>query len=250
MKPMKMLRAVFAGAALSFLASSAQATLFDRGAGLIYDDVFNVTWLQDPYYARTSGYDADGKMGWAQAKQWVDGLSYHDSVRGVDYSDWRLPQMHPFPAQCNDSYNGGQCGLNVSPASSELAYMYYVTFGNISPFDSRGQQLPYGTPWGLVDDPAQPGDESMFVHLPYGGGTANSAFWMDGAYSQSFAWFFDLSNGYQGVTYKTFDYLVPWAVRDGDVAAVSAELPEPSTLALSALLLAGVVHGRRRARAD
>lgn len=246
MQSKKFHRAVLA-AALCALAGSAQATLFDRGGGLIYDDVFNVTWLQDPYYARTSGYDADGKMGWTQAKDWVANLSYHDSVRGVDYTDWRLPQMHPFPTSCSNSYDGGDCGANVNTARSELAYMFYVSFGNISPFDSSGQQLPYGTPWGLVDDPASNDDESMFINMPYGAGTAGSAFWMDASYSQNFAWFFDLSNGFQSVTYKSFDYLVPWAVRDGDVAAVSAEIPEPSTLALSALLFVGLVRVRRRA---
>jgi hypothetical protein len=29
---------------------SAQATLLDRGNGLIYDDVLNITWLQDANY--------------------------------------------------------------------------------------------------------------------------------------------------------------------------------------------------------
>ena len=44
------------------LSGAAQAALFDRGGGLIYDDVLNVTWLQDANYAKTSGYDADGDM--------------------------------------------------------------------------------------------------------------------------------------------------------------------------------------------
>ena len=40
------------------LASSApvEATLLDRGNGLIYDDVLNMTWLKYVRYARTSGY--------------------------------------------------------------------------------------------------------------------------------------------------------------------------------------------------
>ena len=47
-------------AALLVFTGAAQAALHDRGGGLIYDDVLNVTWLQDASYARTSGYDADG----------------------------------------------------------------------------------------------------------------------------------------------------------------------------------------------
>jgi len=29
---------------------------------MIYDDVLNITWLQDADYAQTSGYDPDGLM--------------------------------------------------------------------------------------------------------------------------------------------------------------------------------------------
>jgi len=42
-------------AALGILsAGSAQAQLFNRGGGLIYDSVQNVTWLADANYAKTS----------------------------------------------------------------------------------------------------------------------------------------------------------------------------------------------------
>lgn len=40
----------------------ANATLYERGGGLIYDDFLAITWLQDANYAQTSGYDSDGKM--------------------------------------------------------------------------------------------------------------------------------------------------------------------------------------------
>ncbi|MCP4407494.1 MAG: DUF1566 domain-containing protein, partial [Gammaproteobacteria bacterium] len=40
------------------MAGTVQATLIDRGGGLIYDDVLNITWLQDANYAETSGYAA------------------------------------------------------------------------------------------------------------------------------------------------------------------------------------------------
>lgn len=53
---------VLATAATLIAASGgAQAALHDRGGGLLYDDVLNVTWLQDANYAMTSGYDADGR---------------------------------------------------------------------------------------------------------------------------------------------------------------------------------------------
>ena len=42
----------------------AQAALFDRGGGLIYDDVLKITWLSDANYAKTNNYDSDGRMNW------------------------------------------------------------------------------------------------------------------------------------------------------------------------------------------
>jgi len=61
----------------------ANATLWDRGNGLIYDDVLDITWLQDTSYARTSGYIETlpyyisyGQIHWPQAMTWADQLTY------------------------------------------------------------------------------------------------------------------------------------------------------------------------------
>jgi hypothetical protein len=45
-----------------FTMSSAHAALVDRGGGMIYDDVLRITCLADASYAKTSGYDTDGKL--------------------------------------------------------------------------------------------------------------------------------------------------------------------------------------------
>jgi|RifCSPlowO2_12_1023861.scaffolds.fasta_scaffold474522_1 hypothetical protein len=37
--------------AVLLIAGRAQATLIDRGGGLIYDNVLNITWLQNANYA-------------------------------------------------------------------------------------------------------------------------------------------------------------------------------------------------------
>ena len=74
------------------LSGTAQAELHDRGGGLLYDDVLDVTWLQDANYAGTTGYGHSGKMDWSEAHAWVSKLVYHDSVRNVDYTGWRLPK--------------------------------------------------------------------------------------------------------------------------------------------------------------
>ena len=59
---------------LLLLSFNATAALYDRGNGLIYDDVLDITWLQDATYAQTSGYDSDGKMNWNDANNWVNAL--------------------------------------------------------------------------------------------------------------------------------------------------------------------------------
>jgi len=63
----------------------ANATLIDRGTGMIYDTDQGITWLQDANYAATSGYDDDGDMNWEIAMEWANQLEYGG------YEDWRLP---------------------------------------------------------------------------------------------------------------------------------------------------------------
>jgi hypothetical protein len=73
-------------ATVGLLSSGAvQAALHDRGGGLIYDDVLDITWLADANYAQTSGYDSDGQMTFILANTWATGLSYggsDDTERG------------------------------------------------------------------------------------------------------------------------------------------------------------------------
>jgi hypothetical protein len=71
-------------AASSMLVSlSSQAGLIDRGNGMIYDDVLDVTWLQDADYAKTSGFDADGLINWNTASSWASSVVYGG------FDDWR-----------------------------------------------------------------------------------------------------------------------------------------------------------------
>jgi hypothetical protein len=67
------------------LSGAAQAELFDRGGGMIYDDTLRITWLSDWNYAETSGFLSDARMDWATANGWANDLVYG----GLD--GWRLP---------------------------------------------------------------------------------------------------------------------------------------------------------------
>ncbi len=99
MQHQTLILALLAGLPLS---GAAQAALHDRSGGLIHDDALNITWLQDANFAQaqftTSGGtlgDADGLMNRSAATTWAANPFYHDSVRNVDYSDWRQPSVSP-----------------------------------------------------------------------------------------------------------------------------------------------------------
>jgi hypothetical protein len=118
------------------LAGGAQAALIDRGNGMIYDDVLDVTWLQDANYAKTSGHDTDGLMTWSEATTWAANLVYGG------YDDWRLPTVTPVAGGSvfNTSFSLAgttDYGYNISApgttyassTASELAYMFYNNLG-------------------------------------------------------------------------------------------------------------------------
>lgn len=110
------------------LSSVSQAALINSGSGLIYDDVLDVTWLQDAGYAKTSGHDADG-------------LSYPGGVYGI-IDDWRLADVNlinfisfNYGVSVDDSTD---YGFNIDSIQSELSYMNYQNLENIGYFDTSG----------------------------------------------------------------------------------------------------------------
>ncbi|MCP4279881.1 MAG: DUF1566 domain-containing protein, partial [Alteromonas sp.] len=59
------------------------------------------------------------------------------------------------------------------------------------------------------------------------------------------AWHFSTGNGNQ-YNYNKGNGLYAWAVRDGDIGAVDATVPEPSTLAILGLGLLGLITRKRQ----
>ena len=226
------------------LAAESQAALYDRGGGLIYDDVLDVTWLQDVSYVQNYYNSEFHAVNWSTANDWVTGLEYSDSVRGAVWSDWRLPEIKP-------AYSGweGSAEPTSNPAeyhiydpsvsgANELAYMYYVNLG----FDAYTDPIldPSDVPLPTSDH------YNPFENLFYlGSWTGNRVEDPEGPNS---VWYFHFHFGQTLLDASGgLDTQTVWAVRDGDVGLPSP-VPVPPALWLmgSGIALIGFVGNKRR----
>lgn len=193
----------------------ANATLWDRGGGMIYDDVLDITWLQDANYAKTSGYDADGLMTWDEAITWVSSLVYYDAVRDIYLTGWRLPT-----SPGTESSSGG-----TLTGEGEMGYLftqYGISTSSPGPFvNLLGGTSQYGTGHWTGSQRAGYIGDIYGDHLVY-----------------------YMGDGYEVATMNsTLEYA--WAVRDGDVLDTRT-VPEPATILLFGLGLIGLAGMRRR----
>jgi hypothetical protein len=206
------------------IVGSAQAALFDRGNGLIYDDVFNITWMADMNYPTTSGYSGPGVtsdiygnalVDWYAATTWAEGLNYGG------FSDWRLPTLVPDDSTCTSWYYRDPRGpesFGLNCRGGELSHLFVEYLGN----------QPNMSVQSSSKTPEQEANFSLFINFRAGYWSSTS----DIIYPSVCAWNFTSYNGTQnGCGGKNYSGLMAVAVRDGDV-------PAPSSVALSLLGLA------------
>lgn len=199
-------------------ASIANSALLDRSNGMIYDDVLGITWLADASYAKTSGYDDDGRISFDEANIWAEQLSYGG------FDDWRLHKA----SQPSDTCENG-VGYDYDCIQNELVYMFMVNLG----FKDIPQPVTSYIPnenYYLF--------QNLNLTVPYWSGTLMIPSTAEFGY-------YTTGLGQAGVEQNAVDTIVSWgawAVRDGDV--IAASVPEPSTLVICFLGIIGITLRR------
>jgi hypothetical protein len=215
-------------ACLFVVSSSSHAALYDRGNGLIYDDVLDITWMQDANYAQTSGYaaanavgglnsgstnlQADGRMGWDAAITWADQLKYGG------YGDWRLASSGSAPTET----------YSAVEEDDELSHMFYNNLGNTA-FTSILNNVSF------TDATLGGGTESFLNVQDY-------SYWYAEEDTPTYTWAFSTEDGGKYYGYGKGSSLYSWAVRAGDVSTV----PVPAAAWLFGSALAGCLVANRK----
>ena len=221
-----------AAAAIVALTGSAQAALFDRGGGMIYDSTRNITWLADMNYPQSSGHsgtgvNATGRMTWAAATAWADNLVYGG------FSDWRLPTLNPADTTCSSIFNPGGGFPNqyfgTGCTGGELSGLFVTDLGNKANESVLNQ---------VGDTAEQIANLALFSNVQsdyYYSGTEYAPF-------PNVVWYFGTVGGGQFNEFGSLE-LYAVAVRPGDVAAA---IPEPQTYALMLMGVGAVLLARRK----
>lgn len=207
------------------ISSAANAALIDRGNGMIYDTVQDITWLADANYAKTSGYDSDGRMTWAEANTWANNLEFGG------FDDWRLINADSNDTNCSDviefgEYDDQYFGTNCT--GNELGHLYYVDFEV-----TANQHINTSTS----------DNYDLFENIQY----FLAAYWASNVYEPDTNMAWNFYNVYGHQTYSDKDaQLYAWAVRDGDISAPPSPVSSPGSLLLLGAGLIGTAVASRK----
>lgn len=205
--------------------SHSQAALEDRGGGLVYDTVLDITWLADGNYAQTSGFHDTGMMSWSDANSWASQVQY------AGYNGWRLPNTpisDPTCSQQDRDVGDAVVDFGWGCTGSELGHLYQDLGG-------------VGT--SSVLDSGDP-DLDLFVNLMADASVGPPQEYWSNQLNSSRAFHFHLFNGFQ----RDIDQLVSMyalLVHDGDITPV----PLPAAFWLFAAGMVGFFgFGRQKQR--
>jgi len=212
-------------------ASLTSASLIDRGNGLIYDDVLQITWLADAALATSETFGIDlgpqargaGTMSWNKTQEWIDAMNASNSGSGyLGFTGWRLPN-----ADVNGDNAIQTCWAIGASAcrDNEMGYNYYYNLNGQFGDDLSGNQGPF-TNIQSTHTTGEYWTNTLF--------TADVDYW----------WKFGFVQGDQNGEFWNTN-LYAWAVHDGDIGTV----PVPATLYLFGSGLLGLV-GVARTRAS
>ncbi len=200
------------------VSTSVSCALIDRGNGLIYDDVLDVTWLQNANFSESA-------LTHSSAISWAEQLDF------AGFDDWRLPTLNfslgpnstksayqfscgsaPKDGRYNMDASGCDFGWTSTSVFHELAHLFYYSLGNIASVSSTGL-------WQ--------NDVALTNHGPFSN-IQLDFYWYGNDYNDESGFVFTTEKGTQFIESKTTE-LYAWALRDGDVI----NLPEKSVLRTS-----------------
>jgi hypothetical protein len=162
-------------------------------------------------------------------------MAWAQDLTVAGFDDWRLPTVIDTgaPGCAAIVFGGTDCGYNVNLATGELARLWFASLGNTAFYDTSGNQTGCS-----VSSPYCFTNQSPFINaLP----SDIFLYWSPTEYAplNISAWYFNVASGFQYAVLKE-QTAHGWAVR-------SAAVPEPGTLALFGIGLAGFGLARRRA---